>query len=143
LKEWELLKKDKNMLTWLWVYSLNILQNKLPAKKLNVREETVNKLLVNMIQVADNVGQTSLHVLSVENPLWQETITDVKDANIKCMKVKFKRRVFISVHFVIRQLILENLVLRMNKTDYKIRDRFLKLKMIIFYRYYFHIELLV
>ena len=73
-----------------------------------------------MIQVADNVEQISLHVSLVENPSCQEIITDVKDANIKCTKVKCKKQDFISVHFVIQQSILENSVLKMNKTDQKL-----------------------
>ena len=53
-------------------------------------------------------------------PKQQEIITDVKDANIKCTKVKCKKQDFISVHFVIQQSILENSVLKMNKTDQKL-----------------------
>ena len=70
-----------------------------------------------MIQVADNVEPTSQLVLLVVKPSLQEIITDVKDVSIKCMKVKRKKQVFISVLFVIQLLISENSVLKTKKTD--------------------------
>lgn len=88
-----------------------------------------------MTQAAENAGLTFLHVLSVENPLWQEITTDAKDANIKCMKPKFKKQDFISVHFATQRLISESLALKMKKTDKLKFNEIFKLRMIIFYRY--------
>lgn len=90
-KEWEHLRKNRNILTWQSVSLPNIHPRKPLEKWLSVQERAAKIQLANMIQLVEAVEATSQPVWSAASLLQHEITTDAKHADIRCMSQKLRK----------------------------------------------------